>query len=94
MLGCLWVLTRLLGSEGLRMSLCCCWVLRCLRLSLLGYSRPQRVCPSVPAAAAPKSLQLCPTLCNPKDGSPPGSAVPGILQATTLEWAAVSFSKA
>ena len=38
------------------------------------------------AAAAAKSLQLCPTLCNPIDGSPPGSPVPGILQARTLEW--------
>ena len=45
-----------------------------------------------PAAAA-KSLQSCPTLCDPIDGSPPGSAVPGILQARTLEWAAISFSK-
>ena len=44
------------------------------------------------AAAAAKSLQSCPTLCDPIDGSPPGSAVPGILQARTLEWAAISFS--
>ena len=40
------------------------------------------------------SLQLCPTLCDPIDGSPPGSAVPGILQARTLEWVAISFSNA
>ena len=46
-----------------------------------------------PAAAA-KSLQSCLTLCNPRDGSPPGSPVPGILQARTLEWVAISFSKA
>ena len=46
------------------------------------------------AAAAAKSLQSCPTLCNPIDGSPPGSPVPGILQARTLEWVAVSFSNA
>ena len=45
------------------------------------------------AAAATKSLQLCPTLCNPIDGSPPGSPVPGILQARTLEWVAISFSR-
>ena len=45
-------------------------------------------------AAAAKSLQLCPTLCNPRDGSPPGSPVPGILQARTLEWVAISFSNA
>ena len=45
------------------------------------------------AAAAAKSLQSCPTLCNPRDGSPPGSPVPGILQARTLEWVAISFSR-
>ena len=43
-------------------------------------------------AATAKSLQLCPTLCDPIDGSPPGSPVPGILQARTLEWVAISFS--
>ena len=46
------------------------------------------------AAAAAKSFQSCPTLCDPIDGSPPGSAVPGILQARTLEWVAISFSNA
>ena len=46
------------------------------------------------AAAAAKSLQSCPTLCNPIDGSPPGFPVPGILQARTLEWVAISFSDA
>ena len=46
------------------------------------------------AAAAAKSLQLCLTLCNPIDGSPPGSPIPGILQARTLEWVAISFSNA
>ena len=44
------------------------------------------------AAAAAKSLQSCLTLCNPIDSSPPGSSVPGILQARTLEWVAISFS--
>ena len=44
------------------------------------------------AAAAAKSLQSFPTLCDPIDGSPPGSLVPGILQARTLEWVAISFS--
>ena len=48
----------------------------------------------VAAAAAAKSLQLCPTLCDPRDGSQPGSAVPGILQERTLEWVAISFSNA
>ena len=46
------------------------------------------------AAATAKSLQLCPPLCNPIDGSPPGSPIPGILQARTLEWVAISFSNA
>ena len=45
-------------------------------------------------AAAAKSLQSCPTLCNPTDGSPPGSPISGILQARTLEWVAISFSNA
>ena len=46
------------------------------------------------AAATAKSLQSCPTLCDPRDGSPPGSPVPGILQARTLEWVAIAFSNA
>ena len=46
------------------------------------------------AAAAAKFLQSCPTLCDPIDGSPPGSPAPGILQARTLEWVAISFSNA
>ena len=46
------------------------------------------------ASAAAKSLQSCPTLCDPIDGSPPGSPKPGILQARTLEWVAMSFSNA
>ena len=46
------------------------------------------------AAAAAKSLQSCPTLCDPIDGSPLGSPVPGILQARTLEWVSISFSNA
>ena len=45
-------------------------------------------------AVAAKSLQSCPNLCDPIDGSPPGSHVPGILQAKTLEWVAISFSNA
>ena len=48
----------------------------------------------VAAAAATKSLESCPTLCDPIDGSPLGSPVPGILQARTLEWVAISFSNA
>ena len=62
------------------------------------YSVPQETklkgqyCPTVVAAA--KSLQSCLTLCDPIDGSPPGSSVHGILQARTLEWVAISFSNA
>ena len=51
-------------------------------------------CKNKHAAAAAKSLQSCPTLCDPIDGSPPGSPIPGILQARTLEWVAISFSNA
>ena len=50
--------------------------------------------PAAAAAAAAKLLQSCPTLCNPMDCSPPGSPVPGILQARTPEWVAISFSNA
>ena len=46
------------------------------------------------AAAAAKSLQSCPILCDPRDGSPPGFPIPGILQARTLEWVVISFSSA
>ena len=56
---------------------------------------PQRqTAAAAAAAAAAKSLQSCLTLCDPIDGSPPGSPVPGILQARTLEWVAISFSNA
>ena len=57
----------------------------------LTYKRTRLV---LTVAAAAKSLQSCPTLCDPTDGSPPGSPVPGILQARTLEWVAISFSNA
>ena len=57
-----------------------------------GYSISSKV--FLLTAAAAESLQSCPTLCNPRDGSPPGSPVPGILQAKTLEWLAISFSNA
>ena len=58
------------------------------------YHSNKDISKSAAAAAAAKSLQKCPTLCNPTDISPPGSAVPGILQARTLEWTAISFSNA
>ena len=52
---------------------------------------PLAIADNMVYAAAANSLQLCPTLCNPRDSSPPGSPVPGILQARTLEWVAISF---
>ena len=58
------------------------------------YMTPGKTIALTAAAAAAKSLQSCLTLCDPIDGSPPGSPVPGILQARTLEWVAISFSNA
>ena len=66
------------------------WERACLKP---GYSSVPMLLAAAAAAAA-KSLQSCPTLCDPIDGSPPGSTVPGILQARTLEWVAISFSNA
>ena len=65
-------------------------------LETVCYSKPWRdvSLSRVAAAAAAKSLQSCPTLCDPIDGNPPGSPIPGILQARTLEWVAISFSNA
>ena len=54
----------------------------------------QKAYEKMPFIAAAKSFQSCLTLCNPIEGSPPGSPVPGILQARTLEWVAISFSNA
>ena len=65
------------------------WTIRiCLIFKLTAFKNQHA------AAAAAKSLQSCPTLCNPIDGSPPGSPIPRILQARTLEWVAISFSNA
>ena len=63
-----------------------------LATSKLKGSHQSTVLPAAAAAAA--SRQACPTLCDPIDGSPPGSSIPGILQARTLEWVAISFSNA
>ena len=60
----------------------------------LKYSLPLYTSAAAAAAVAAKLLQSCPTLCDPRDGSPPGSPIPGILQARTLEWVAISFSNA
>ena len=70
-------------------------VIRGLREERLSSSHYKIQCEAAAAAAAAaKSLQSCPTLCDPVDGSPSGSPVPGILQARTLEWVAISFSNA
>ena len=67
-------------------------------VNIVGLSKKQQssreTSAAAAAAAAAKSLQLCPTLCNPRDSSPPDSPGPGILQARTLEWVAISFSNA
>ena len=76
------------GGRGFRMGNMCtfmvdsCWCM----------AKPIQYCKVIAAAA--KLLQSCPTLCDPIDSSPPGSPVPGILQARTLEWVAISFSNA
>ena len=67
--------------------------LQSMRSQRVGYNVNDLACRHAAAAAA-KSLQSCPTLCNPMDCSPPGFSVHGILQARTLEWAAISFSNA
>ena len=64
------------------------------KLDLGKAEEPEIKLPTSAAAAAAKSRQSCPTLCDPTDSSPPGSAVPGILQARILEWVAISFSNA
>ena len=82
------------ASDPFQASFLPLWVLVFLEASsdLQWYSRT--VVLKLVAAAAAKSLQSCPTLCDPIDGSPPGSAIPGILQARILEWVAISFSRA
>ena len=77
-----WVLVSLSGGSGLgsKASIIIHGLRKCWKMT--------------PAAAAAKFRQSCPTLCDPIDGSPGGSPVPGILQARTLEWVAISFSNA
>ena len=65
-----------------------------VKLVLEKAEEPEIKLPTSAAAAAAKLLQSCPTLCKPKDDSPAGSPIPGILQARTLEWVAISFSNA
>ena len=66
----------------------------CKEYNQSDFSIDHLVMSAAAAAAAAKLLQSCPTLCDPMDGSPPGSPVPGILQARTLKWVAISFSSA
>ena len=66
----------------------------CVQLFVTPWTVARKASLSMGFSAAAASLQSCPTLCDPIDGSPPGSPVPGILQARTLEWVAISFSNA
>ena len=70
------------------------WHWDTLKLSESQYDSVTNPTAAVAAAAAAESLQSYPTLCDPIDSSPPGSPIPGILQARTLEWVAISFSNA
>ena len=79
------------NSEGEGSLVCCSPQGHRVRYDLA--TEPQQPAKYTPPTAA-ESLQSCPTLCNPIDGSPPGSSVPGILQARTLEWVAIAFSNA
>ena len=74
--------------------MCGFFLTRRMFLQAQGAGDPGQNPSSAAAASAAKSLQSCLTLCDPIDGSPPGSSVPGILQARTLEWVAISFCNA
>ena len=82
------------SEKNLTMVDCCRYQCPLRPAGILPCKRPGGFGPHLLAAAAAKSLQSCPTLCDPIDGSPPGSPVPGILQARTLEWVATTFSNA
>ena len=84
-------LPRPWDSPGKNIGVGCPFLLQCMEVE--SESEVAQSCPTSAAAAA-KSLQSCPTLCDSIDGSSPGSPVPGILQARTLEWVAISFSNA
>jgi len=79
-------------SPGKNTAVGCHFLLQCMKVK--NESEVTQLCPTLSNDAAAKLLQLCPTLCDPIDGSPPGSPVPGILWARTLEWVAISFSNA
>ena len=81
-------------SQCILLSICHCCIQESLTRVLCWPWAFWTPCYKGAAAAAAKSLQSCPTLCDPIDGSPPGSPIPGILQARILEWVAISFSNA
>ena len=85
-----WTNLQLKRYSLIHLSVSCC--LPCIYIDMVEYSVFQT--PTHDVVVVVKSLQSCPTLCDPIDSSPPGSPVPGILQARTLEWAAISFSNA
>ena len=85
--GCHFLLQGILLTQGSNLCLLCLLYWQTDSLPLSHQGNPA-------AAAAAKSRQSCPTLCEPIDGSPTGSSVPGIFQARTLEWVAISFSNA
>ena len=87
--GCHFLLQRIFPTQGSSPGL-----LYCREIFYCLSHQGSPICKNTAAAAAAKSLQSCPTLCDPIDGSPTGSPVPGILQARTLEWVAISFSRA
>ena len=89
-MGCHFLLQGIFPTQGLNLHLLCLLHWQADSLPLSHWGSPQWHC----AAAAAKSCQLCPTLCNPIDGSPPGFPVPGILQARILDWVVISFSNA
>ena len=84
-MGCHALLQRIFPTQGSNQGLPYCrWIFYCVSHQ----GSPRRPAAAAAAATTTKSLQSCPTLCDPIDGSPPGSIVPGILQARTLEWVA------
>ena len=90
--GCLALLQGIFLTQGLNSHLLS---LLHWQVGSLPLAPPGKHCdPHAATAAAAKSLQSCPSLCDPIDGSPPGSPIPGILQARTLKWVAISFSSA
>ena len=78
----------------LRIPWCVCVCFLLLIRKIISFITNVSICDLVIATVAAKSLQSCPTLCDPINSSPPGSPIPGILQARTLEWVAISFSNA